>query len=247
MTTYVLVHGAWHGGWCWRRVARVLAAAGDEVHAPTLTGLGERAHLLTREVGLETHIQDVLGVLQWEDLSEVVLVGHSYAGLVVDAAADRAPGRVARIVYLDAIVAPDGDCLFDHLHPPTRAHFEERAQEEGDGWLVPVSAANPQYLGLDDEEGARQVIARLTPHPLRTFRDPLRLSARFPRVPRTYVHCIGDRPAGQPAPPHAQGIEDRRELATGHDAMVTAPQEVVALLRRLGDGRRGRGGSEGLD
>jgi pimeloyl-ACP methyl ester carboxylesterase len=233
MTTYVLVHGAWHGGWCWRHVARALVAAGDEAHAPTLTGLGERAHLLSPEIGLETHVQDVLGVLQWEDLRDVVLVGHSYAGLVVDAVADRAAERVARIVYLDAIVVPDGDCLFDHLHAPTRAHFEEQADAQGAGWLVPVSAANAQFLGLHDDEGGRQALARLTPHPLRTFRDPLRLSAEFPRVPRSYVQCIGDRPAGQPRPPHAQGIEDCHELRTGHDAMLTAPREVAGLLRRL--------------
>jgi len=239
MTTYVLVHGAWHGGWCWRRVAHALVAAGDEVFTPTLTGLGERAHLLTPEVGLETHVQDVLGVLRAEDLADVVLVGHSYAGLVVDAVADRAPGRVAHIVYLDAIVAPDGHCLFDHLNPQTRAHFEERAEAEGEGWRVPVSAASPQYLGLAGDEDVRWVMDRLTPHPLRSFRDPQRLSPAFPQAPRTYVNCIGELPAGQPPSPHAQGIADQVELRTGHDAMVTAPREVVALLRRVAGPRRG--------
>jgi len=238
MATYVLVHGAWHGGWCWRRVARALVAAGDDVFTPTLTGLGERAHLLTPEVGLETHVQDVLGVLRAEDLADVVLVGHSYAGLVVDAVADRAPDRVARIVYLDAVVAPDGHCLLDHVKPQTRELFEERAEAEGEGWLVPVSAASPRFLGLAGDDDVRWVIDRLTPHPIRSFRDRQRLSAAFPQVPRTYVNCIGELPAGQPPSPHAQGIDDHLELRTGHDAMVTAPREVVALLRRIGSPRR---------
>jgi pimeloyl-ACP methyl ester carboxylesterase len=238
MATYVLVHGAWHGGWCWRRVVHALVAAGDTVFTPTLTGLGERAHLLTPDIGLETHVQDVLGVLRAEDLADVVLVGHSYAGFVVDAVADRAPERVAHIVYLDAVVGADGECLFDRLGPATRARFEERAQAEGDGWRVPVSAASPQYLGLASEEDARWVMDRLTPHPMRTFRDALRLSPAFPPVARTYVNCIGELPAGQPPSSQARGIDDCVELRTGHDAMVTAPREVAALLRRTAAPRR---------
>jgi pimeloyl-ACP methyl ester carboxylesterase len=238
MATYVLVHGAWHGGWCWRRVAHALAAAGDAVFTPTLTGLGERAHLLTPEVGLDTHVQDVAGVLEAEDLADVVLVGHSYAGLVVDAVADRAPGRVAHVVYLDAIVVPDGHSAFDGLAPTTRAHFEARAQAEGDGWRVPVSAASAQFLGLAGDEDVRWVLDRLTPHPIRSLREPLRLLRDDPRAPRTYVSCIGGLPAGQPRSPHARGIEDHVELRTGHDAMVTAPREVVGVLRRVAGPRR---------
>jgi pimeloyl-ACP methyl ester carboxylesterase len=232
MTTFVLVHGAWHGGWCWARVARLLREGGDEVFTPTLTGLGERAHLLAPAVGLETHIQDVVGVLESEDLADVVLVGHSYAGLVVSAAADRAPGRGARIVYLDAVVAHDGQCLLDRLGEKSRATFEERARDEGEGWRLPTSVATGAYLGLEREEDIRWVLPRLTPHPMRTMRDPLRLSARFPQQPRTYLNCIGDRPFGQAHSPQAEGIADHRELRTGHDAMVTAPEDVANELRR---------------
>ena len=124
MTTYVLVHGAWHGGWCWRRVVRDLMALGSEVYAPTLTGLGERAHLASLEVGLETHIRDVLGVLEAEDLADVVLVAHSYAGIVCSAVADRASKRIARLVYLDAVVPQDGQCLYDCASAQAKAHFE---------------------------------------------------------------------------------------------------------------------------
>jgi pimeloyl-ACP methyl ester carboxylesterase len=232
MTTYVLVHGAWHGGWCWRRVRRALEAAGDVVHTPTLTGLGERAHLVSREVGLETHVADVIAVLETEDLADVVLVGHSYAGMVVTAVADRAARRIARLVYLDAVVPRDGQCLYDRASPQVKAHFEEQARTGGDGWLVPPPSA--QFLGLVCEEDLGWVIPRLRPHPVRTFREAVRLASDPPPVPRRYINCIGDKPPGQPRSAQAEGIADYHELRTGHDAMVTAAGDVAALLRKEG-------------
>ena len=118
MTSYVLVHGAWHGGWCWRRVRAALQASSNDVYTPTLTGLGERVHLASREISLTTHIEDVLGVLEAENLFEVVLVGHSYGGMVVIAVAHRAADRIARLVYLDAVVPSDGQSLYDCASPP---------------------------------------------------------------------------------------------------------------------------------
>ena len=115
MATFVLVHGSWHGGWCWQKVARLLRQPGHEVYTPTLTGLGERSHLATKKSGLELHIQDILNVLEFEDLHEVVLVGHSYAGLVITGVAERAPGRVARLVYLDAFIPHAGQSAFAML------------------------------------------------------------------------------------------------------------------------------------
>jgi pimeloyl-ACP methyl ester carboxylesterase len=231
MTTFVLVHGAWHGGWCWRRVRHLLEQTGNHVYAPTLTGLGERAHLLSREVGLETHVEDVLGVLRAEDLTGVVLVGHSYSGIVVTAVADRAAERIARLVYLDAVVPRDGESLYDRAPAAVKAHFEEQACAAGDGWLVPPAAAT-QLLGLKCDEDLHWVAPRLTPHPIRTFREAVRLRTDVPPVPRTYINCIGDKPLGQPRTAQAEGIEDYHELRTGHDAMVTMPQEVTELLRK---------------
>jgi pimeloyl-ACP methyl ester carboxylesterase len=232
MTTYVLVHGAWHGGWCWSRVARALKEAGAEVYTPTLTGLGERAHLASREVGLETHVADVLEVLEAEDLSDIVLAGHSYAGMVVTAVADRASARIARLVYLDAVVPRHGQCLYDRAPAQVKAHFEEHARTGGEGWRVPVAAASAQFLGLKREEDLRWVMPRLTPHPIRTFREAVQLRSDTPAVPRSYINCIGDKPPGQPRTVQAEGIADYHELRTGHDAMVTAAQEVAALLRK---------------
>ena len=230
MTTYVLVHGAWHGGWCWRKVRVALEAKRANVYTPTLTGLGDRAHLASRDVGLETHIADVIGLLEAEDLSEVVLVGHSYAGMVVTGVADRAARRVARLVYLDAVVPRDRQCLYDRAPPQLRANWEEQARLGGEGWRVPVSVATPQFLGLNAEEDRRWVIPRLIPHPVRTFREPVQLGARSSQMPRTYINCIGDRPFGQARTIQAEGIEDYQELRSGHDAMVTAPEDVAALL-----------------
>jgi len=209
-----------------------LEAGGAEVHTPTLTGLGERAHLASREISLDTHVADVLGVLEVEDLSDVVLVGHSYGGMVVTAVADRAAGRVARLVYLDAVVPGDAQCLYDRAPSQLRTHFEEQARIAGEGWRVPVSVATPQFLGLKTEEDLRWVIPKLTPHPIRTFREVVRLSAHFSQIARTYINCIGDKPLGQPRTIQADGIEDYHEVQTGHDAMVTAPEDVAVLLRR---------------
>lgn len=230
MTAIVLVHGAWHGGWCWRKVAHALKAAGSTVLTPTLTGLGERAHLLSRETCLETHIRDILGVLEAEDLEDVTLVGHSYGGIVASAVADRAPARVTRLVYLDAVVARDGESMYDRLPAQLKAHFETHAKQGGDGWYVPVSAVSPKFLGLKDEADIRWVMPKLTPHPICTFGEPVRLSAAFPQMPRRYINCIGDKPLGQPRTSQADGIDDYHELRTGHDAMVSASEEVTALL-----------------
>jgi pimeloyl-ACP methyl ester carboxylesterase len=240
MKKFVLVHGAWHGGWCWSRVVRALRATAADIFAPTLTGLGERAHLASPDVGLETHIQDVLGVLECEDLSDVILVGHSYAGIVVTAVADRAPQRIARLVYLDAVVPRDGECMYDRAPAQIKAHFEEHARTGGEGWRVPVSAASAQFLGLKEEDDVRWVMPKLTPHPIRTFREAVRLSPGFPQMPRTYLNCIGDKPPGQPRTIQAEGIDDYHELSTGHDAMVTAPNEVAELLRAAAETRHRR-------
>ena len=137
MTTYVLVHGAWHGGWCWRHVAARLREAGHEVHSPTLTGLGERAHLAKPEIGLRTHVDDLLGLLTYEDLQNVVLVGHSYAGLVVREAADRKPERVSRITMVDAWAGRDGESL-DDLAPGFFLDWIESTAVDG---LVPPAPA----------------------------------------------------------------------------------------------------------
>src|ERR1700686_1339126 len=141
MTDYVLIHGAWHGSWCWTRVRRLLAAAGHQVFTPTLTGVGERSHLLSRDVGLDTHIADVANLMIWENLRDVVLVGHSYGGVVARHVADRMPDRIRSLIYLDAFVPENGKTLFDYL-PDNGEGARNPAVAHGDGWRVPPRPAS---------------------------------------------------------------------------------------------------------
>lgn len=240
MSTLVLVHGAWHGGWCWRHLAPVLRAAGHDVHHPTLTGLGERSHLrapLGTSVGLDTHIQDVANVLEYEDLREVVLVGHSYAGMVITGVADRAADRIRHLVYLDAFVPTHGQSLFDISRPERREMFQEQARQH-DG-LIP--SPPPQAFGVTDTPAADWVAARLDPQPVRTFEQPLTLrsdpeAAASPHtyLHRTYLHCTQGPtvPTFEPFAAHARTAPgwDYRELRTVHDAMITAPHQIAAAL-----------------
>jgi pimeloyl-ACP methyl ester carboxylesterase len=141
MTGYVLIHGAWHGSWCWARVRRLLMTEGYEVFTPTLTGLGERSHLLNRDVGLDTHVADVANLMIWENLRDIVLVGHSYGGVVVRHVADRMPDRIRSLIYLDAFVPENGKILFDYL-PDNGEGDRKLAVAHGDGWRVPPRPAS---------------------------------------------------------------------------------------------------------
>ncbi|MBQ0825970.1 alpha/beta hydrolase [Streptomyces tagetis] len=229
MSTFVLLHGAWHGGWAWQRVVPALRAAGHEVHTPTLTGLSDRAHLLTPQVGLSTHVQDVVALLEAHDLRDVVLVGHSYAGQVITGVADRVPERLARRVHLDAFVGDDGEAAIDLLPETVAGHYREAVAGPGFGWLVPVRPL--ERLGVSEQADLDWLSPRLTPHPWLTYTEPLRLTGGADRVPAVFVECVdwmrvftahAERAAARGWPVH--------EIATGHEAMVTAPDELAALL-----------------
>jgi pimeloyl-ACP methyl ester carboxylesterase len=234
MSTFVLVHGAWHGGWCWSKVKHVLEAASGTVHTPTLTGLGERVHLASREICLETHIEDVVRLIEYELLTDVILVGHSYAGIVVTAVADRVSQRLSRLVYLDAVVPKNKQCLFDCAGPEFRSQIEDQVRTHGAGWKIPVPS--PAMLGLAEDEDIKWALPRLVPHPYRTFNEPVILRhSTMPVVPRSYVNCIGANARGGPRTGQAEGIDDYHELSTGHDAMVTVPEKVSELLLRIAE------------
>ncbi|WP_326837721.1 alpha/beta fold hydrolase [Amycolatopsis rhabdoformis] len=229
MTTFVLLHGAWHGGWAWQRVTPALRAAGHDVFAPTLTGLSDRAHLLSPSVGLATHTQDVVALLEAHDLRDVVLVGHSYAGQVVTAVADRVPDRVGTRVYLDAFAGRDGEAAIDLLPETVAGHYRESVAGPGFGWLIPVRSLT--VLGVTAEADLAWLGPRLTPHPWLTYTEPLRLTGAGDGVPAAFVECTdwmrvfrphAERAAASGWPVH--------ELATGHEAMVTAPDELAELL-----------------
>jgi pimeloyl-ACP methyl ester carboxylesterase len=238
MATFVLVHGAWLGGWCWQRVAPHLRRSGHEVYTPTLTGLGERAHLLRRDVGLDTHIEDIVGVLECEDLLAVILVGHSFAGMVVSGVAERVPGRLGRLVYLDAWFPMDEDRsmaeLGGRLLPGFLPPLEARVQADGDGWMVPTPGGPEYPLPLTEAADLRWVSAHLTPHPASTLYDHVVTGGpAAAALPRSYITCPR---SGQPS--HLAPFAERarrdgwvcEELAGGHLAMVTMPLELSALL-----------------
>jgi len=229
MATYVLVHGAWHGGWCWQRVTPLLRAAGHEVWTPTLTGLGERSHLASPEIDLNTHIQDVVNVLEYEDLRKVILVGHSYGGMVITGVAERAAERLIHLIYLDAFVPRDGQLLLDLVDQPRRAAIQEHVLPEG---LVPPFPI--EAFGVTAGADVRWVEPKLVPHPLKTLTTPVRLiDPAAVALPRTYIYC--GNPAMGPFDQFAERLQKEkgwryRELATGHDAMVTMPGQLADLL-----------------
>ena len=169
MATFVVCHGAWSAAWAWKKVRPLLRAAGHEIFTPTYTGLGERAHQVSRAINLETHIDDVLAVLECEDLRDVVLVGHSYGGMVATGVADRAAERIAKLIYLDAFVPENGQSAFDLLPASARASRQEAARAQGDGWLLPPNPTPPDTSPED--------VAWITPRrrwqPIGTFSQPL--------------------------------------------------------------------------
>jgi pimeloyl-ACP methyl ester carboxylesterase len=238
MATYVLVHGGAHGGWCYGPVARRLRAVGHEVHAPTLTGLGERSHLLRAGIDLDTHIEDVAAVLHYEDLRDVILVGHSYGGMVITGVADRALDRVGHLVYLDAAVPRDGESLAVLAAPLMQA--ARASAREVDGMelvLYPGTEPMPNY-GVTDPADIAWLSARLTPHPFSCFEQPLRLDDE-PAVlalPQTHIVCTSTLPfrdADRMAPARAAGRV--WDVDTGHDLMVTEPDIVAELLSRVAE------------
>ena len=241
MSTYLLVHGAWHSGRAWERVVPLLTAAGHRVLAPSLTGYGDKAHLLGPEVGLDTHVDDVVSLILAEDLTDVVLVGHSYAGMVISAVADRLPDRIAHLGYLDAMVPADGENAIDVM-PVTRALID-LAATSGTPWRIPPLPELPPPLGLfgvTDPADIAWLRPMISDHPVRCLDQRVRLTdPAADRIPRTHIHCVGAEPAGferRPVPPlQPDGTPSQVwELTSGHDCMVTVPDDLAGLLLKLG-------------
>jgi pimeloyl-ACP methyl ester carboxylesterase len=232
MATFVLVHGAWHGGWCWRFVRPLLQRAGHEVFAPSLTGLGERKHLARPDIDLDTHIEDVVSLLEMEDLQEVVLVGHSYGGMVVTGAADRAPARIKRLVYLDAFVPEHGKCTLDYVVPERAARMREEGERMGSVTPPPVS-----LWGLTKAEHIDFVRPREVRHPYRTMSQKIKLvnEPALARLPKTFIYCSS--PATGSFDQFAAKYRNDPawkfyELKTGHDAMILMPEQVAEILQK---------------
>jgi pimeloyl-ACP methyl ester carboxylesterase len=241
--TFVLVHPAWLGGWCWKKIAPLLRAHGHHVYTPTLTGLGERVHLSNSEISLATHIEDVANVLEFEDLRRVVLVGSSSGGMVITGIADRAPERIAHLVYMDAFVPEDGQSLVDLLPADRRQAMEDLVKAEGQGWLLPRFAPLPpekivrDIWGVTSDDDVSWMMARLKPTPFKHFTDPLkRTKPAAVDLARTFIRCrqfqFGKHPAFDRHAKMAQQTPGwrYRELATPHLPYITHPAEVAEVL-----------------
>ena len=246
MTTYVLIGGAWLGGWCWQRIARRLREEGHDVYPVTLTGLGERVHVASPEVDLDTHITDVVNLIEFEDLHDVVLVGHSYGGLVVTGAADRIPERISCLVYLDTAPLPDGTILIETFPPEVRRYIEGQVEELGEGWRWPMppeeELAGFGSLEGVDEDHLRLLYLRATPQPFGTYKGRLRLAnpARE-ALPKLGIVCSFPLAqvrmmiaSGNPLFRGLAGPEWRfAELPTGHWPMFSRPDDLADLLLEL--------------
>jgi pimeloyl-ACP methyl ester carboxylesterase len=232
VATFVLVHGAWSGGWCYFKVAERLRALGHLVFCPTLTGQGERSHLMHGAINLSTHLTDILNVFQFEKLSDVVLAGHSYGGMVITGVADRIPAQIAALVYLDAFLPEDGQSLFDINPPQNTRHFIAAAGNIG-GLAVPAPPA-AAYFNVNAADAAR-VDELATPFPIGCFTERLKLSGEYRRVgKRIYVHST-DLPRESPFKPFYDKVKDDPDwtactLPCGHDAMLDRPDDVTRIL-----------------
>jgi pimeloyl-ACP methyl ester carboxylesterase len=233
--TYVLVHGAWHGGWCWVRVADRLTAAGHRVFTPTQTGLGERKHLLSAAITPDTFTDDIANVIEAEELSDVILVGHSFGGRSICGVADRMPKALRRLVFLDAGLPESGKSAFDLTLPELRAARIKAAQEFSGGLSMPPPPA--AAFGVTDANDVTWVERRLTPHPTATYALPLVLKHPIGNgVPTTYIRCVAPAYANTArSAEYAQARPDCQylEIRTGHDAMITAPAELTEMLLAL--------------
>jgi len=239
-TTFVLVHGAWHGGWCWKHVRNVLESHGHRVFTPTLTGVGERSHLLdlvpAGQITMDTCCRDVASVLHYEDLTDVVLVGHSFGGSVISGVAELEPSRIRQLIYLDSDILENGETPISSVPPRAVKERRRLAQETSGGVSFPPP--HPKQLGVSEADQRAWLVRNLTPHPLSTYESPLHLE-KLPGsgFPCTYIACVHPVYHGTDRARHRASMYGWkiRRIATGHDLMVTAPEETAKVLMEIAE------------
>jgi pimeloyl-ACP methyl ester carboxylesterase len=224
MATFVLVQGAWIGGWYWKRVRRLLQEAGHDVFTPTLTGLADRSHLLSPDINLETHILDIVNLIRWEELSDVVLCGHSYGGCVVTGVADRVPDRIRSLIYLDAFVLENGENLLQHVPPGSGVSVV-------DGFKVPPIPPEVFKVNPVDSEWIRR---QYTLHPIGCFEQPIKLTGGIEQVKNvTYILAEGFK-EGSPFPPFYEKAKNKGwntlTMTCGHIPMLDQPEQLARIL-----------------
>lgn len=237
MASIVLAHGAWSAAWAWKKMRPLLRDAGHDFFSPTYTGLGQRAHLARPDVDLSTHIEDVTGLLEFEDLKDVVLLGHSYGGMVATGVADKARSRVARLIYLDAFAPRDGQSLFDLVGPKAEGNMRAGAEKHGEGWKLPVNPMPPD-TAPDDVAWASP---RRRPQPIKTFEQKIRLTSTEAPPPRHYIYAKKNMPGdafrqfGERAKSEAGW--KYYEIDSSHNPHITCPDVLMKLLADIMDGK----------
>ena len=231
---FLLIHGAWHGGWVWNEISDILRYQRCSVSTPTLTGLGEKKHLLSSKITIETFIEDVVNHIVFENLNNIILVGHSFAGSVISGVADRLKDRIQKLIYFDAMILIDGQKPFDNTPKETVEQRIELAKKFGDGISIPPPSADT--FGVFDVKKSLLLEEKLTPHPLSTYQSKLTLKNEIGNgIPLSYIFCKN---------PVYKSLESSREvvrkmkwqifeLNAGHDAMLTHPKETLNLLMKI--------------
>lgn len=233
MAIFVLVHGAWHGGWCWTPLKQKLSALGHEVYAPTLTGLGERAHLLSADITADTHVMDIVNTLRWRDLRDVILVGHSYGGLIITGVADRCADRIRASVYFDAFVPEQSEqAIFQNANPERMTAF----QRQIDAGAIGLDPDGVSITWAEDPDLRAYILSKCTPHPKGTFAKGVTLSGRQNEVPHKH-YIIAAKNAQSPFQREYQRLKTRADwthdkLNTWHDGMLEAPAQMAQMLDR---------------
>jgi pimeloyl-ACP methyl ester carboxylesterase len=229
-TTFLVCHGAWSAGWAWKKMHPLMNAAGHRLLTPSYTGLGERAHLATPAIDLESHIADILNVIKYEDLRDIVLLGHSYGGMVATGVADRARDRIAQLIYLDAFVPRNGQSLFE-LNEIGRQPMRDRAKS-GDGWRVPPNPTPPDTPQADLD----WLTERRVDMPIKCFEQGLKLSAE-PAMLRSYIYASRITPADTFGPFAARAKSEPgwrcHEIDASHSPNVTAPEALMEVLQKI--------------
>jgi pimeloyl-ACP methyl ester carboxylesterase len=230
--TFLVCHGAWSAGWAWKKMHPLMSKAGHRLVTPSYTGLGERAHLAIPSIDLETHITDMLNVIRYEDLRDIVLVGHSYGGMVATGVADRARDKVRQLIYIDAFVPNDRQCLLDFLHESEQRRMEELASS-GDGWRVPPNPTPPDTPPADVD----WLSERRVHMPVKCFQSKLKLNGGPLALPRSYIYATRAAPLdtfGQFAKMTKNDPAwDYHEIDASHSPNVTAPEALMALLDEI--------------
>jgi pimeloyl-ACP methyl ester carboxylesterase len=234
MADILLIHGSWTGGWSWKKLRDSLTSRGHNVFTPTLTGLGERQHLLTRDTGLDTHIDDLAAVIEWEQLSDIVAVAHSYGGMLLTALADRFPGRIAAATFINAALPRDGETMLDFQTPERVREVMDLVEAEGDGYRLPKRLL--LKTGITDEAEQKAFLARTSDHPLKALNTPLSVGDGLARIPRK-LHVVASHTSKRFSADHdwaaSQPDWKTTKLGEAHFPFVTMPDETADLIESL--------------